>query len=143
MIMIRSKRATSPTPPHSPRTSIFFNSINPSDSLFNALAFAPTSTEYDTVFEIRPFSFSPVLDPAPAKAERAAVLLEAPVAVRYGRAVEESWVVFAPGRMRTKSARLVGRQAQIMAIWHSITDQWFRGSISTVFVFLLVRFVCG
>lgn len=39
--------------------------------------------------------------------------------------------MFAPGKMRTRSARLVGRQAQIMAIWHSITDQWFRGSIST------------
>ena len=47
--------------------------------------------------------------------------------------------MFAPGMMRTKSARLVGRQAQIMAIWHSITDQWFRGSISTVFVLCVDR----
>lgn len=39
--------------------------------------------------------------------------------------------MFAPGRTWTKRARLVGRQAQMIAIWHSITDQWFRGSIST------------
>lgn len=32
------------------------------------------------------------------------------------------------GRMWAKRARLVGRQTHIMAIWHSIADQWIKGS---------------
>lgn len=37
-----------------------------------------------------------------------------------------------PGIMWATRARLAGRQAQMMAIWHSIADQWIRGSNWTV-----------